>query len=107
MRQNADPVGATTNGITMAVVTALSLLLLIYVGFGEATRTFTHFQTEKLAAQGRLLQTTIEQFLRPVLVGEALAEIDRAMGVREGGHGGKDGFRPAGENGIGSHVIPS
>ncbi len=67
MRQNADPVGATTNGITMAVVTALSLLLLIYVGFGEATRTFTHFQTEKLAAQGRLLQTTIEQFLRPGL----------------------------------------
>ena len=36
----------------MALVTGLSLLLLIYVGFGEATRTFQQFQIEKLAAQG-------------------------------------------------------
>lgn len=51
----------------MAVVTGLSLLLLIYVGTGEAKRTFTHFQIEKLAAQGRGLQNNMERFLRPGL----------------------------------------
>jgi hypothetical protein len=40
----------------MALVTGLSLLLLIYVGFGEATRTFQQFQIEKLAAQGRVAE---------------------------------------------------
>lgn len=51
----------------MALVTGLSLLLLIYVGFGEATRTFQQFQIEKLAAQGRVVQNTMETFLRPGL----------------------------------------
>jgi predicted MFS family arabinose efflux permease len=49
----------------MALVTGLSLLLLIYVGFGEATRTFQQFQIEKLAAQGRVVQNTMDTFLRP------------------------------------------
>ncbi len=51
----------------MAIVTGLSLLLLIYVGTGEAKRTFSHFQVEKLAAQGRSLQNKMEHFLRPGL----------------------------------------
>ena len=67
MKQGARWQTVLLNGLTMAIVTGLSLLLLVYVGQGEANRTFTHFQTEKLAAQGRLLQTKIEHFLRPGL----------------------------------------
>ena len=67
MKQSARWQTVLLNGLTMAIVTGVSLLLLVYVGQGEAKRTFTHFQTEKLAAQGRLLQTTMEHFLRPGL----------------------------------------
>ena len=48
----------------MATVTGLSLLLLIYVGHGEAKRTYQQFQIEKLIAQGQILQTTLDTFLR-------------------------------------------
>ena len=51
----------------MSIVAGLSLLLLIFVGYGEAKQTYTHFQTGKLEAQGRLMQMTLEQFLRPGL----------------------------------------
>src|SRR5687767_15959682 len=52
------------DGITMFVVTALSLLLLVYVGVGEGKRTYEQLEIEKLTSQGRNLQTSIENNLR-------------------------------------------
>jgi predicted MFS family arabinose efflux permease len=52
---------------TMFLVSGLSLLLLMYVGFGEAQRTFEQFHIEKLAAQARVVQNAMETFLRPGL----------------------------------------
>ena len=52
---------------TMFLVSGLSLLLLMYVGFGEAQRTYEQFHIEKLAAQARVVQNAMETFLRPGL----------------------------------------
>lgn len=48
----------------MALVAGLSFLLLLYVGYGEALRSFERFHVDKLAAQGRMLQAAIERYLR-------------------------------------------
>lgn len=53
-----------SDGITMFIVTGLSLLLLVYIGFGEGKRTYEQLEIEKLGAQGRNLQTSIENNLR-------------------------------------------
>ena len=55
------------DAVTMLVVSGLSLVLLLYVGFGEAQRTYQHFYLEKLVAQGRVVQSTMEAYLRPGL----------------------------------------
>jgi MFS family permease len=52
------------DGVTMFVVTGLSLLLLVYVGFGEGKRIYGQFQIEKLIAQGRIVQNAMENYLR-------------------------------------------
>src|SRR3954469_16179298 len=52
------------DGITMFVVTGLSLLLLVYVGFGEGKRIYEQFQIEKLIAHNRIVQNTMENYLR-------------------------------------------
>lgn len=52
---------------TMLMVSGLSLVLLIYIGYGEAQRTFQQFHLEKLVAQGRVVQSAVETFLRPGL----------------------------------------
>ena len=48
----------------MFLVSGLSLLLVVYVGFGEAQRTYHQFQVEKLDAQGTILQTAMANYLR-------------------------------------------
>ncbi len=48
----------------MFLVLGLSLLLLIYVGYSEAKRTYQQFQLEKLEAQGKIAQNAMESFLR-------------------------------------------
>lgn len=53
-----------TEGATMFIVAALSLLLLLYVGFGDGRRTYEQLHLEKLTAQGRFAQTSIDKFLR-------------------------------------------
>ena len=53
-----------TDWITMFVVTGLSLLLLVYVGFGEALRTYSQFQIEKTVAHNRIVQNAMENYLR-------------------------------------------
>ena len=54
----------TLDALTMLLVSGLSLLLLIYVGFGEAQRTFQQFYLEKIQAQGSVIRGTMETFLR-------------------------------------------
>ncbi len=51
------------NVIRLAAVLTLSLVLLIFVGQGEARRTYPRFAIEKLAAQGELVQTAMKGFL--------------------------------------------
>ena len=48
----------------MFVVTGLSLLLLVYVGFGEGKRIYEQFQVEKLIAHNRIVQNAMENYLR-------------------------------------------
>jgi MFS family permease len=55
------------DAFAMLVVAAVSLVLLIYVAFGEAKRTYEQFQIDKLVAQGQVVQTAVEQFVRPGL----------------------------------------
>jgi len=53
--------------VTMFLMSGISLVLLIYIGFGEAQRTYQEFHVEKLMAQGKVIQNTMEIFLRPGL----------------------------------------
>jgi MFS family permease len=52
------------DGITMFIVTGLSLLLLVYVGVGEGKRTYERLDIEKLTSAGSRLQADIENNLR-------------------------------------------
>lgn len=52
------------DGLIMLAVAALSFGLLVYVGWGEGKRTYPHFQVEKMAAQGELVQAALETYLR-------------------------------------------
>ncbi|HEV8636625.1 MAG TPA: MFS transporter [Chloroflexota bacterium] len=45
------------------LVTALSVLLLCYVAYGEARRTYPTFQVDRLAAQAELVGHSMESFL--------------------------------------------
>jgi predicted MFS family arabinose efflux permease len=42
----------------------LTLLLLIYIGYGESRRTYSSFQMEKLRTQGEIMQIAISAFLQ-------------------------------------------
>ncbi len=55
------------DAFTMFIVAALSMVLLIYVAFGEARRNYERFQIEKFVAQGQVMQNAIETFVRPGL----------------------------------------
>src|SRR5712691_130461 len=52
------------DGFTMSIVTALSLLLLLYVSYGDSKRTYEQIHIEKMMANGLVVQTSIEKFLR-------------------------------------------
>jgi MFS family permease len=49
---------------TMFVVTILSLLLLLYVSYGDGKRTYEQIHIEKMMANGLVMQTAIENYLR-------------------------------------------
>lgn len=51
-------------GVTMFVVAALSLSLLLYVSTEDARRNYEQIQVESLTAQGRVVQSSIESYLR-------------------------------------------
>lgn len=65
MRIAHRPAGRFVDALTMLVVCGLSLLLLVYVAYGEAQRHFLQFQLEKLQSQGRVVQSAIERYLLP------------------------------------------
>jgi len=52
----------------MLLVSTLSLFLLLYIGFGEAQRTYEQLYSEKLMAQGQIVQNAMEKVLRSGLL---------------------------------------
>jgi len=48
----------------MFMVSIVSLFLLLYIGFGEAHRTYEQLLHEKMTAQGEIIQNTMEKVLR-------------------------------------------
>ncbi|MBV8835246.1 MAG: MFS transporter [Alphaproteobacteria bacterium] len=49
---------------TMFVVTTMSVLLLLYVSYGDGRRTYEQIHIEKMMANGAVVQTVIENYLR-------------------------------------------
>lgn len=49
---------------TLGLVAILSLLLLLFVAFGDARQTIERFHAEKMVAQGQVVQNAIEAFVR-------------------------------------------
>ena len=64
MTRNRTLMRRLSRAATMFVVSGLSLVLLIYVGYGEAQRNYQQFQIEKLAAQGKIVQNAMGTYLR-------------------------------------------
>ncbi len=52
---------------TMFAVSSICLLLLLFVGYGTVTRTYEQQVIDKLVAQGQLVQSSIEAYVRPGL----------------------------------------
>ncbi|MEM9625027.1 MAG: MFS transporter [Pseudomonadota bacterium] len=64
------------NATTMALVAGVSFLLLVYVGFGEANRSYEQFYVGKLSAQAKVLVNAVESFLKRSL------PLDQYVGFR-------------------------
>jgi predicted MFS family arabinose efflux permease len=67
------PLERLGHALSMALVAAFSLGLLMYVGWGDAKRTLPGFEIKKMAAQGELVQTAMEAYLRAGLPLEQFA----------------------------------
>lgn len=65
----------------MTLVAALSLGLLAYVALGEAKRTYPRFVSEKMNAQGALVQSAMEGLLRAGLPLSQLPGFERMAGA--------------------------
>lgn len=64
-RRQGRPLGRRIrDALTMFLVTGMSLMLLVYVGFGEGKRTYGEFQIEKIASQAGIVRNSMEAFLR-------------------------------------------
>ena len=50
--------------MTMALVAGTSFLLLVYVGYGEANKSYEQFHVGKMTAQAKVLVNAIEGFLK-------------------------------------------
>ncbi|MEQ8396948.1 MFS transporter [Thalassobaculum sp.] len=60
-----------------AALTALSLLLFAYVGYGEATRVYVQIRLERLEQLGATLQTVVDQFAKSGLPLDQFGGFDR------------------------------
>jgi MFS family permease len=52
------------DGLTMFFVTSASLMLLLYVGYGDSKRTYEQILVEAITSNGQLVQNSVEKFLR-------------------------------------------
>jgi hypothetical protein len=59
--------GIIIDSLAMLFVTALSVFVLLYVAFGAARQSYQQFLIEKLIAQGQIVQSAMEAYLRPGL----------------------------------------
>ena len=74
----------------MVIIMILTLLLLTYVGFGEANRKYTVFQLQKLKTQGEIVKNAFDNYLKAGLpltqfsgfasASELLLKSDKAIG---------------------------
>lgn len=55
------------DALTMFTVSVICLVLLLFVAHGTVTKTYEQLITEKLLAQGQLVQSSLESFIRPGL----------------------------------------
>lgn len=62
------------------VLTALSLLLFAYVGYGEATRVYLQIRLERIEQLGATLQTPVGQFAKSGLPLDQFGAFDRRSG---------------------------
>ncbi|MCA0406563.1 MAG: MFS transporter [Proteobacteria bacterium] len=53
------------DALAMFIVAVVSLVILVYIAFGEARRNYERFQIEKLISQGQVAQGALETFVRP------------------------------------------
>ena len=53
-----------SNVLKLTLVLAISMIMLVFVGQGEARRSYPRFALEKLLAQAELAQTPIKSFLQ-------------------------------------------
>ncbi len=60
----APPQRRLLYGTIMLAVALASLWLLVYVGYAEGRRTYQSFVVDKMAAQGELIKSPVETFLR-------------------------------------------
>ena len=56
-----------SDAVTMSMVALLCVLLLIYIAYGTTKRTYEQQLVEKATAQGELLRSPLETYLRPGL----------------------------------------
>ena len=61
------PPRALADILAMVCVSALSLVVLLYVALGTAREGYKQLVVERVLAQGQIVQSTIETFLRPGL----------------------------------------
>ena len=58
---------AAADAVAMLLVSVLSLVVLLYVAFGTAREGYKRLVVERVAAQGQIIQSAIETFVRPGL----------------------------------------
>lgn len=61
------PNRAVADALAMLLVSSLSLIVLLYVAFGTAREGYKQLVIERVLAQGQIIQSSIEGFLRPGL----------------------------------------
>lgn len=64
MATNKTSYQGIKDAVIMFFVSALSLFLLIYVGYGEAQRNYYQFLIDEVTAQGKIVQKSMEGFLQ-------------------------------------------
>jgi len=111
--------GGLLYGLIMLVVALASLWLLVYVGYAEGRRTYQKLVVDKMVAQGELVQTPLNTYLRAGLplqqfpgfaqIGKRVLSSDRSiLSITAIGGDGKPVFREArkGVKGAASLTLP-